>query len=257
MIASVAQPIRIIRSSLFSSTGQLLFGFSTRIGGVSPPPFGMNLSFSVGDDRESVAKNRDLFFGHLRIETDTVAVPQQVHGSTVLRIETPGTYPACDALITNRPGIFLCVSVADCTPIFLFDSITHAVAAIHAGWRGTSAQITSKTISKMVREFDTRPEDIIAFVGPCASVCCYAVGDDVSSRFDQPFVVVKGSTPFVDLKLANTQQLVEAGVPLSQIEISPHCTISDSLLFHSFRRDKERSGRMMGVIGTRLPRSFH
>jgi hypothetical protein len=90
---------------------------------------------------------------------------------------------------------------------------------------------------------------MIAYVGPCASVCCYNVGDDVAGRFDEHFIVQKGDGRYVDLKMANEYQLIEAGISPANVDISPYCTISDAHLFHSHRRDREKSGRMMAVIG--------
>ena len=240
--------MNIILPGLFRSSS-LRCGISTRTGGVSPPPLGLNLSYSVGDDEANVHMNRLLFFGFLGIELDRIAFPNQVHGNTVRRADTPGSYPECDALVTDVPGVYLCVTIADCVPLFLFDPDRRAIAVVHAGWKGSAAEVTRRTVDMLRREYGSRPESLQAYIGPCASVCCYAVGEDVIQEFDSWFIQGDGDKTYLDLKSVNLHQLVECGVMPSNVEISPHCTISDSELFHSYRRERERSGRMMGVVG--------
>jgi YfiH family protein len=209
----------------------------------------MNLSFRVGDQEENVRRNREIFFGSLGIGTSELAVPGQVHSTVVVRVGGPGSYPACDALITDARRVFLCVSVADCVPLLLYDPGIPAVAAVHAGWRGVAGRIVERAVGLMQRDLAVVPGRLRAYLGPSASVCCYAVGEEVASQFDPRFVQRDGGRFLVDLKQAARQQLLDAGVPAEQIEVSPSCTISEAQLFHSFRRDGERSGRMMAVIG--------
>jgi YfiH family protein len=234
---------RTIQAESFRNFPRLQFGMSTRVGGVSPATLGMNLSFSVGDDEANVKQNRELF------RLNELAIPRQVHSATVVRAHAPGSYAECDALITDQRRVFLCVSVADCVPVFVLDTKKRVIAGIHAGWRGTAGNIVSHSIDAMKREFASDPSDMIAFVGPSAGLCCYSVGGEVAAQFDHEFVHHLNGKVFVDLKLANASQLVASGVSPSAIEISPLCTITESTLLHSFRRDKEHSGRMMGVIG--------
>ena len=227
----------------------LVAAFSTRQGGVSPAPLGMNLSFKVGDDPANVRRNREIFFGGLGISPGSLAIPGQVHGTTIRKVDAPGDYPDTDGLITSHAGVFLCVSVADCVPVLLFDPTRNAVAAIHAGWRGSAAGIALSAVEAMTMEFGTSPRDVLASIGPSASACCYMVGNDVASRFPHRFLKEEGNDTFVDLKETNRSQLIDAGLRPGNIELNPHCTISEPLLFHSHRRDGVRSGRMMGVIG--------
>jgi YfiH family protein len=216
---------------------------------VSPPPLGLNLSFRVGDDPANVVRNRGIFFGGLGIPLASLAIPGQVHGSTVLLVDRPGEYPETDALITSVEGLFLCVSVADCVPVLLFDPLRNAIAAVHAGWRGTAAGIAAAAVEAMGAEFGSLPSGLFASIGPSASNCCYSVGDEVASRFPAAFVRTDGAARFVDLKGANRKQLLDAGLRPENVELSPYCTISNPTLFHSFRRDGVKSGRMMAVIG--------
>ncbi|MEO8167216.1 MAG: peptidoglycan editing factor PgeF [bacterium] len=239
----------ILKADCFKSFPAIQFGMSTRKGGVSPEPFGMNLSFSVGDAEENVRRNRELFFGALEIRLDALATQRQIHSGNVQVVRQPGNYHDCDAMITSQPGVFLCVSVADCVPIFLFDEKNKVVAGIHAGWRGTKAGIVSNTINLMKKEFGSDPAKIVAYIGPSASACCYEVGGEVASQFISEFVIPRDGKILLDLKAANTVQLVQSGVSSSSIEVSSLCTITETQLLHSFRRDGVHSGRMMGVIG--------
>ncbi len=243
----------ILRSSRFAIHDNLVFGISTRLGGVSPPPFGMNLSYHVGDESVNVDRNAESFFGALRIPLDLRAVPKQVHSNVVKRVYSGGTLEACDGLVTDSPNVYLCVSVADCVPIFLHDPQKQAVAAIHAGWRGTVDRICATAVRKMKEEFGSRSEDLLAYIGPAASSCCYAVGDEVAKQFSATFVRRGEEVIYVDLKGANVQQLVDEGVPDARVEVSGYCSICHPKLLHSYRRDKGKSGRMVGVIGLRGP----
>lgn len=241
--------IPIIQAECFKKYLSVQFGMSTRLGGVSSRTFGMNLSLSVGDDESSVMKNREIFFGTMNIKLSELAIPRQVHSSEVKIVTEPGTYAECDALITERRRVFLCVSVADCVPVFVFDVKQKIVTGIHAGWRGTASKIVERSLETMMREFSSNPCNMAAFVGPSAAVCCYNVGEDVASQFEERFVHRLDGKTFVDLKLANLAQLREVGIARSAIEVSPLCTVTESHLLHSYRREKESSGRMMGVIG--------
>ncbi len=240
--------VTIISSELLHSTGLVINGVSTRKGGVSPEPFGMNLSFRVGDAPGNVETNRMLFARALGIGADRFAIPAQVHGTVVRVARRAGRYPACDGLVTDTPGVFLCTTLADCIPVFILETRRKAVAALHAGWRGTSAGIVGRGVEALVGEFRCQPGHMVAFVGPGAAKCCYTVGQDVTERFPRDFVHVEGGLRFVDLKAALVSQLTAAGVPPSRIEVSPRCTIHETV-FHSFRRDGASSGRMMGVVG--------
>ena len=141
--------VPVIRSKLFSKYPELKFGMSTRLGGVSEGEFGMNLSFSVGDDEVNVKENRHRFFSSVGIGIEMLAIPRQVHGEVVRAVDGPGIFEQTDALVTNSCNVSLCVSIADCLPIFIFDPVTLSLAAVHSGWRGSCARILSKAIALM------------------------------------------------------------------------------------------------------------
>ena len=240
--------MKLITSTLLQSTGLVSAGMSTRNGGVSGEPLGLNLSFSVGDVKENVEENRSLFFGKIGILPDQLALPQQIHSNIVKHVSSSGTFSQCDGLITGVSDVCLGISVADCAPILILDTKKMLIAAIHAGWRGTVEGVVRNGLQLMMDKLGCRPEDIVAFIGPCADQCCYVVGDEVATKFAPAFVRVEGKKSYVNLKAANKSQILEMGVAPDNVEVSPHCTIGESNLFHSFRRDGVHSGRMMAVI---------
>jgi hypothetical protein len=186
-----------------------------------------------------------------------------------------------DALLTSQPGLLLAVQTADCVPILLADPARRAVAAVHAGWRGTLARVVAKTVGRMRLEFGTRPADIVAAIGPAIGRCCYEVGPEVAQAFlaqfpaaaewfDGPFdrLAVGEETPFLpwlsmvppghqaapervrlDLRGANCWQLIDSGVRPRNIAVSTLCTACRADLFFSYRREGPQTGRHMAVIG--------
>ncbi|MBC7893146.1 MAG: peptidoglycan editing factor PgeF [Sphingobacteriaceae bacterium] len=242
------------RPALFSQFPHLIAAESTRHGGVSPVPFAsLNLGLSTGDERENVLENRRRFFGGLGIETHQVASSFQVHGEQMLYADSPGHREGYDALLTDQPGVFVAVSVADCTPILVYDSKNKAVAAIHAGWRGTVADIVAKTLAAMAARFGTNGEDCFAYVGTCIDECGFEVGADVADHFTTDFKRFDELKQkfYVDLKAANAAQLYAFGIPESQVEISPFSTVTHQADYFSHRLERGTTGRMMAVIGRR------
>ena len=150
-----------------------------------------------------------------------------------------------DAVLENVPGHLAGVKTADCLPILLVDAENRAVAAVHAGWRGTVSGIVRAALGKMREEFGTRPAEVHAAIGPGIGKCCYEVGPEVAAQF--------GATgrAKIDLAEANRRLLLEAGVPGAQIHAAGLCTMCGVEDFHSYRRDKERAGRMLSVVGVR------
>lgn len=240
----------VIRSRTFSKYPSVVFGFSTRIGGVSPEPFGLNLSFNVGDDSSRVAENRRRFLGVLNVPFGRLAIPRQSHSKTVQRVAHPGEYSSCDALVTSEEEVYLVVSVADCIPLFMYDPKKNVIAAVHVGWRGSSSGVVKETLRVLRAEFVAAPEDLVVYLGPSARSCCYEVGEDVASKFSPQFLRPKSPGKLMlDLTGVTKAELIESGVRRDQVEDDGRCTICTPGLFHSYRRDGERSGRMMGVIG--------
>jgi uncharacterized protein, YfiH family len=244
-------PLAVI-PAVFEQFSAVVAAQSTRLGGVSAAPFdSLNLGKNTGDAPESVAENRRRLCESLGFLPQQLAWAKQVHGCEIRQVKAPGGADGFDSLITDVPGIPLGVSVADCTPILVYDRQNKAVAAIHAGWRGAAAQIVAKTLRAMRDAYGTEGEHCWAYVGACISECSYEVGEEVAAEFDSPFKRFDADRQrfFVDLKKANAAQLADFGVPEGQIEISPHCTYLQNDLFFSHRKDGGATGRGMGVVG--------
>ncbi|HEX8515038.1 MAG TPA: peptidoglycan editing factor PgeF [Bacteroidia bacterium] len=242
-----------ITPSIFNS-GKIIAAQSTREGGVSPAPYSsLNLGMSVKDDPGNVLKNRELFFSALGIKQEDVTKSHQVHGIKVLIVNGPVTTEGYDGLISNRPGVFLAVSVADCTPVLIHDEKNNAVAALHAGWRGTAGGIVTEAMNLMGTAYGTKGRDCKAFIGACISHENFEVGEEVAAQFSnsvKTFQSLKGKW-FIDLKGANRNLLIAAGVPEENIETCGLCTVADNDRFFSHRKENGLTGRMMAVIGIR------
>ena len=159
-----------------------------------------------------------------------------------------------DALVTNEAGLQIGVRTADCVPILLLDTRQRAVAAIHAGWRGTVAEITRCAIHKLAAEFGSQPADILAAIGPCIRECCYEVGPEVVSEFENIFpewtnqALKPGGKRNLNLPEANSRQMRAAGIPSDQIFDSCLCTSCQLETFYSFRREPQEAGRLTSSI---------
>ena len=182
---------------------------------------------------------------------------RQVHGSEIQAVdETPLTLPVCDGLATNRKGLALTVHTADCVPLVLWDEDRGAVAAVHAGWRGTLAGVSRSAAAFLATKFGSRPESIHVAMGPSIGACCYEVGEDVVRAFDENvscgrdlFSPGPYGKSHLNLIEANSRQLTTYGVPREQIYASGMCTSCDNGRFYSYRKEGKGVGRLMGVIG--------
>lgn len=174
---------------------------------------------------------------------------RQIHCSVVVEADPSADPPQADGIVTCQDAQWIGIRTADCVPLLLADPVRRCVAAVHAGWRGTVADISGAA----VREFISRgsnPADLLAAIGPCIGVCCFEVGAEVSEQFVSLFPESMNLT-HVNLAEANRRQLLAAGVGASQIEVADLCTRCNSGEFHSFRRDRELSGRMVAAIRIR------
>ncbi len=237
---------------IFGAFPGLVAAESTRHGGVSPAPYAsLNLGGSTGDTPENVAENQRRFWKSIGVSSDQVVTSHQVHGTQVLHASVPGRNQGFDSLITDQPGLVLAVTVADCTPVLVFDPKRRAVAAIHAGWRGTVGEIVLKTIQRMQQEFGTDPSDCFAYVGTCIDKCSFEVGDEVAEHFSNfyKWFNSKAGKYYVDLKQANLAQLHGAGVSTERIQVSAYSTVLDNQDYFSHRLEKGLTGRMLACIG--------
>jgi hypothetical protein len=178
---------------------------------------------------------------------ENLATLKQVHSATCVPAGgRAGELGRGDALIENTPGAVVAVKTADCLAILLVDARRRAVAAVHAGWRGTVAHIAPKAVEAMGQRLGTAPADLHAAIGPGIGKCCYEVGPEVAAQFG------KWGRAHIDLTEANRRQLIEAGVTPGRVYASNLCTMCRPEEFHSFRRDKEAAGRLYSFAGIRL-----
>ena len=238
----------IIQPYIFNQLKEIGFGFSTKIGNSSKPPFHFNLSYSVGDVSEIVAENRRLFFQQLGIEEKHTAFQKQVHGDVIKVVNKSGNQGESDALITTEKNLGLAITSADCCAIFVYDFKKEIIAAVHSGWRGTSKKILSKTINMLKNDFYCDSSDLFCYLSPSISQQNYEVGEEVSDLFDNKYVKKTGEKFYLDIKTANFDMLIEQGVKPNQIQVSQLCSYGYSSLLHSYRRDGKNSGRALGVI---------
>jgi len=188
------------------------------------------------------------------VSSEHLACVRQVHGNTIVRtpLGTPSAssasfdaLPEADGLITNTRGLPLTITVADCTPVYLYDPRTGSGGLIHAGREGTFRNIAGEAVAALYEAWNTRPEDIYALIGPAAGPCCYEVAPEMAAAFVEAGLPACGRN--LDLWEANAIQLEEAGIPRNQIEITRICTICDTR-FHSYRRDKTTKRNMAILI---------
>jgi len=178
---------------------------------------------------------------------------KQIHSDVVLSADgRVGCIGEGDALITATPGQLIGIRTADCVPILLADSEKRVVAAVHAGWRGTVAQVLRRTVERMAQEYGSKATDVYAAIGPAIGKCCFEVGPEVAEQFHPDLTSSDEIPTHVDLPGSNFQQLVDAGVIAEHIDSSGLCTMCDAAgRFHSFRRDKQEAGRMVAAITIR------
>ena len=293
-----AGSLQILQAPPLAKLKWLAHGFSTRVGGTSrlsasvhgekPQEKILNLGYTEWDSRESVTTNRRRFFRTIDASKMQVVALRQVHSDIVHRVEKSNISTSAellqgDALITRDPGVLLVVQTADCVPLLLADTKNRAAAAIHSGWRGTVRRIAEKTLGRMQMEFGTRPEDVVAALGPAIGRCCYVVGTDVAKEFHAqfpsarewfegpydalaagendpnwlPWLTMKppGHAPppltvQLDLIAANRSILEGAGVPPANISSSGYCTACRTDLLFSYRRERI-TGRLMAAVGIR------
>jgi len=239
----------IIRSEILSRFTEITHGISTKLGGNPSPPYYNNMSFKVGDDEENVKGNRNKFFGALRIDQKLLAIPQQVHSDQIMIIDKPGYYEGSDGLITSGKNVYLIISTADCYSVMMYDSANKVIANIHSGWRGTQKGIVTKAVDKMKSEFGTKNDDLFVFIGPGISTENFEVGKDVAKLFEERYTERKNGKYFVDLKADISDRFNALGIDGSHLEIYPRCSFNMKNYLHSYRRDRNNSGRMYSVIG--------
>lgn len=248
--------VSYFESELLNIPG-LVHAFCTRETGVSPPPFkSLNFSVAEGDAPENVRGNFDVLSREFGIPAGRFFTVRQVHGGSIAVVD-----PLCtgngaaerDAIVSRETGIALGIKTADCVPVLLADRNLQAVAAVHAGWRGTALQIVSKAAAFLVDNFGIREEDLLAAIGPAIGPCCY----EVDSSVREVMAGVPGEEFFrkssktgrwkLDLPGANRNQLLKSGIAPENISGSGLCTACRTDTFFSHRAEK-KTGRQLNFI---------
>ncbi len=242
--------ITFLRSEALDRIPRIVHAFSTRrserndfalgAGAASNPLVQMNrIRFvaAAGAVGWPVLKLKQVHSGLVRVMEDTSAAGEAVEG---------------DAAITGLSGVLLSIQTADCVPILLADSNARAVAAVHAGWRGTAAHIVESAIAELERHYQVKPQNVVAAIGPHIGVCCYEIGEEVVEAIADSSAIERRTQwpkPHLNLAQANRRQLLNAGVTEEQIDVSSLCTRCREDLFFSYRRDGARTGHLLSIIG--------
>lgn len=235
------------KPEIFQQFPELVFGLSKKYYQGENDKFNFNMSKSIGDNEKLVLNNRAEFFRKLGLNNDNVIVQKQIHSDIINVVDKFTQSLEGDALITKSKNLGLAVSTADCTNIYLYDKAEKIIAAVHSGWMGTEKRILEKTLHVLFQKFNTKPENILAYFGPSICKDNYEVGYEFKSKFSAEFMLPKNDKWLLDLKLANRSMLLKHGVDGAHIQVSEACSFQDSN-YHSYRRDKELSGRALGVI---------
>jgi len=242
--------ITLLAAPALSAIQGVTHGFSTRRAQHNDFRLGPS---SSGDP--IIPINRARFLAALDMTGWPFLKLKQTHSDIVHRIDdtTAAVDPLeGDAMITAVRGAVLSVQTADCTPILIADRHSRVIAAIHAGWRGTAAGIVEKTVRRLSDDYSIDPADLIAAIGPHNAVCCYEVGQDVVDAIGDEAAFVRKPEwpkPHLNQALANERQLLRAGIPPEQILSTNLCTQSRADLFYSYRREGQRTGRLLAAIG--------
>lgn len=230
----------------------------TRRGGVSPAPWAsLNVGGTVGDNPHRVQENRRLTFQTLDLEPQSAFDVWQVHGAQAVyseRPRTPGSdYIRADIVLTDRPGVTLFMRYADCVPILLYDPRQEAVGLVHAGWQGTVRQAASVAVTEMVARFASRPQDLLAAIGPSIGPDHYQIGEEVASQVRtafgpvaDKFLLARAGAIYFDLWGANQWLLSQAGV--ARMEVAGLCTGCHLEDWYSHRLERGATGRFGALI---------
>jgi YfiH family protein len=236
----------------------LIHAVFTRRGGVSPTPWAsLNLGGLGGDLKENVVENRKRIFEVVGLPVETIYDAWQVHGTHIICTDKPRpldvAHVKADAILTNNPQVTLFMRFADCVPIFLYDTVRRVAGLAHAGWQGTVNKIAQKTVERMVTEYGSRAEDILAAIGPSIGADHYEIGPDVADQVKaafsedaSDFLVERDNKIYFDLWRTNRVILEKAGV--QQIQVAGLCTACNTEDWYSHRAEQGKTGRFGALI---------
>lgn len=257
---------------LLEETGLVRHGFSTRMGGVSTGVYStMNFAFLKGDDPERVRENYRRMAGAIGVDVDKMVLSWQTHTTNIHKVteEDAGKgisrerdYRDIDGLITDVPGMTLVTFYADCVPLYFVDPVHRAIGLSHSGWRGTVARMGRVTLEAMNREYGSRPEDVIACIGPSICKDCYEVGEEVADEFKRGFLkdfwpellLEKTNGKFMlNLWRANEIVLLEAGVEPDHLQVTDICTHCNPEYLFSHRTMGSERGNLAAFLCLKEP----
>lgn len=219
-----------------------------------------NIDFSRKLDDDILNQNYYKICRSLNISQNTIVRPIQSHTDNIQNVEKFFAFKDVDGLLTNKEDITLMLTFADCTPIFIYDPIKKVIGNIHSGWRGTMQKIGQKAILKMIKDYDSNVKDLIVCIGPCIGKCHFEVSEDVKEKFENNFSYLKRNCDiiekskyndnkyFIDTTLINRLILEEVGVQSKNIIESGICTVCNADYMHSYRANKDKAGRNVGIL---------
>jgi len=241
----------IIKPYIFNTFPQITAAVSTIVGLKRQAPYYFNLSPNVNDNIEKVMENRRAFFSNIGFNENEIAYQYQIHSDIITVTDSAGNCGDSDALITSGKNLLLVLTIADCTPILIYDFKNQVIAAVHSGWRGAENKILKKTLLRMNELFNTKGEDLIVYLGPSVSQINYEVSEDVAGLFNKKYLQNYNGRLLLDVASVNYDILIDFHVKKNNIQKSVLCTYQMKALLHSYRRDGNKSGRSLAVIGMR------
>lgn len=257
---------------------EITAGFTGRQGGIGKAPYdSLNCAFHVGDEPSDVLGNRTLLAESLGFTLQDWTCGEQTHGKEIAivkaddrgrgSLDRASAFQGTDGLLTNVPGVLLTSFYADCVPLYFYDPLKKVVGLAHAGWKGTVAEIAAAMVARMETGYGSRPQDILAGIGPSIGDCCYEVDDYVMDHIRQledGLKAAAGSGPsqelyrtseadhrksMLNLKEMNRRIMIKAGILPTHIECTSWCTSCNQDLFFSYRKENGVTGRMTSWIG--------
>lgn len=264
-IEKLNQGVTYLAADGMDAAGGVAHGFSTRLGGVSEGMWaGLNLGVSRGDDPERVRENYRRFLAAVGAKGETLVMTNQVH-KDVVRVVTSADWKSdpygkvayeADGLMTATPGVTLAVFSADCIPVLFYDPVRRVVAAVHSGWRGTADGIVTRAVERMKDVYGSRPEDILAAIGPGICKNCFETHEDVPNAMMAALatpvlqhIQIKENGKFaVDLKGINALRLEQAGLDPAHVAVCGECTACNTDKYWSHRKMGTNRGSMAAVI---------